>query len=737
LLWNEIVGYTVLTSEVLVGLGFVIFVHELGHFLVAKLCGVKCEKFYLGFDIGGLKLCRFRYGETEYGVGILPLGGYVKMLGQEDNPARIREEMERAKREEEKAASEGRQPPVSANVADEGPESDVTASSSPLFDPRSFLAKSVPKRMAIISAGVIMNVIFAFLMAMVAYCIGVPETPCVVGNLMPGEGAWQAGLRSGDQILEIAGKKMEKFRDLQTAISLGHVDPQKGISLLVRRPGVKEPFLVNVKPDRSLGAFIIGVTGPMKTSLLLNRPTWLIPIMYPVVYGSAANHAKPQFECGDRIVQIKEIDEKGNEKQIAKPIDSYGQIESDLARTADRPITVVVERDVLDAGKPTSQVQRVATKVEPQRMRELGLAMRMGPVTAVQRGSPAAIAGIQPGDWIVDPGGDPMRLPDRLARRAGQQVDVTLFRDWMGLPLPLVVPVRLREPTEILIEGPNGPLGIPALGCACRVLNQVASVVPGGPAARAGIQAGDLLTKATLVPPDKAVLEYLQLRQPEVSADLGPDEHNWPAVMAGLQDKLPGTRVTLSYLRPPRKAAKAHNPKKPLLFDMSAQPINTEAIEPIEARDWFSPDRGFLFEPLTFERKADSIGSALKMGGRETFDAVTIVFRTVGALSTRRVSIRLVSGPLGILSMALAQADQGPVKLLLFLTLLSANLAVLNFLPIPVLDGGHFVLLAYEGIRGKPADERVQVALSYIGLILILTLMVWAFGLDLGIFSRR
>jgi len=69
------------------GLGFVIFVHELGHFLVAKACGVKCEKFYLGFDVGGLKLCSFKWGETEYGIGALPLGGYVKMLGQDDNPA--------------------------------------------------------------------------------------------------------------------------------------------------------------------------------------------------------------------------------------------------------------------------------------------------------------------------------------------------------------------------------------------------------------------------------------------------------------------------------------------------------------------------------------------------------------------------------------------------------------------------------------------------------------------------
>ena len=87
--------------------------------------------------------------------------------------------------------------------------------------------------------------------------------------------------------------------------------------------------------------------------------------------------------------------------------------------------------------------------------------------------------------------------------------------------------------------------------------------------------------------------------------------------------------------------------------------------------------------------------------------------------------------------MALQAADQGTAKLLLFLTMLSANLAVINFLPIPLLDGGHMVFLLYEGIRGKPADERVQVVLTYLGLILILTLMVWVLGLDFGLISRR
>ena len=87
--------------------------------------------------------------------------------------------------------------------------------------------------------------------------------------------------------------------------------------------------------------------------------------------------------------------------------------------------------------------------------------------------------------------------------------------------------------------------------------------------------------------------------------------------------------------------------------------------------------------------------------------------------------------------MALHAADQGTAKLLLFLTMLSANLAVLNFLPIPLLDGGHMMFLIYEGIRGKPANERVQVVLTYVGLIFILALMVWVLGLDFGLISRR
>src|SRR5882757_6892094 len=161
----ELLDWVKIILEVGIGLGMVIFVHELGHFAVAKACGVKCEKFYLGFDIYGIKLFHRQWGETEYGIGVLPLGGYVKMLGQDDNPGKAAEERERSQ----------------------------LAGGSVLgaaqLDPRSYMAKSVPQRMAIISAGVIMNIIFACLMGAVAYGLGVKDLACGISAVMPGEAA--------------------------------------------------------------------------------------------------------------------------------------------------------------------------------------------------------------------------------------------------------------------------------------------------------------------------------------------------------------------------------------------------------------------------------------------------------------------------------------------------------------------------------------------------------------------
>jgi regulator of sigma E protease len=729
------IGLTVVILKVAVGLGFVIFVHELGHFAVAKLCGVKCEKFYLGFDIAGLKFCKFRYGETEYGIGILPLGGYVKMLGQEDNPAKLREEMERAKQKAEGGEGRGESASQATN-ATQGLGTSVpsepgrtNASSAPLespvYDPRSFLAKSVPKRMAIISAGVIMNLIFAFLMCVVAFGIGVTEPPCVVGEVHAGEAAWQAGLRSGDEILEIGGKKMEQFEDLKTAIALGSIDPKKGVPFRIRRDGTIMD--VTLKPDNSLGIFAIGVSGQYTTRLLPDHKTWLVFNRHAVIPGSAADRATPAFCNGDRFVRIDDT-----------PIEDYSQINSELARKAGRKIVVTVERAEKDAeGKPTSVVRRVETAVEPEPMRDLGLIMATGTITAVQAGSPAESAGILPGDRLFDPG-DPMTLPDRLARQAGKTIELKLERE-KGKE-PIVCSVRLREPAELTPSVfRNSPVGVPALGIAYRVLNKVERVTEGSPADKAGMKPGDVIVQAKMISPNKASLQELGVDPTEEdlvgarlswfggehggSVDFGDKDQNWPSFVNALQTALPGTKIELTFLRNGQRKT-LPTPQQP-------------PMELVTTNEAYNAERGFRFEQMTILARAHSLGQMFALGGVQTLKYVTVVFRTVRALGTGQVPMTGLGGPVMIVKIAMGAADQGLVKFLMFLAFLSANLAVLNFLPIPVLDGGHFVLLAYEGIRGKPANEHVQTVLAYIGLAFILALMIWVFGLDFGWISRH
>ena len=129
--------------------------------------------------------------------------------------------------------------------------------------------------------------------------------------------------------------------------------------------------------------------------------------------------------------------------------------------------------------------------------------------------------------------------------------------------------------------------------------------------------------------------------------------------------------------------------------------------------------------------KADSIGKALPMGARETRDSVMQVYGFLRRIGTR-ISPMGLGGPITIAAEAGHQADRGFAALLIFLTMLSANLAVINFLPIPILDGGHMVFLLAEAVMRKPVSERVQLGFTYLGLAFILSLMIFVFGLDLG-----
>ena len=129
--------------------------------------------------------------------------------------------------------------------------------------------------------------------------------------------------------------------------------------------------------------------------------------------------------------------------------------------------------------------------------------------------------------------------------------------------------------------------------------------------------------------------------------------------------------------------------------------------------------------------------AAIRKGAGKAVQDLSLVYGFLRKLTSNQISPRLLGGPIEIAKQAGRSAQEGFSQLLLFLTMLSANLAVVNFLPIPVLDGGHMVFLLYELIRGKPPSEGVVAALSYVGLALLLTLMLFVFGLDLGLIPRR
>lgn len=707
LAWADLAAGTWVWLKVLIGLGLVIFVHELGHFIVAKLCGVKCEKFYLGFDIGGLKLLKFRRGETEYGIGILPLGGYVKMLGQEDNPARLRAEIERAKRQQSAGATEPGQAAESGASAGAAPSGEVAGAEQALFDPRSYLAKSVPKRMAIISAGVFMNVVFAFVAAALAYSIGVEEAKPVIGSVFPGEAAWRANLMVGDRVEEIAGRKVHRWEDLVRSISLG--DIEHGVKMVIRRAGGEKTREISVYPDRiQLAPSIGAISGWIPT---LNKEP-------PVLPRSAAASARPEFQGGDRIVRID-----------GRPIATSRDAQAQWALHPDKVLKVAVERvagqsgDAPAASEPTVVID---VEVPPAAVQDLGMVMELGPITAIQAESPAAAAGIQSGDVILRidgrPPADPMFLPEWFRRRAETSPRVTLALQRDGEPKPLELPVQLRPADGYATPREGDSLAVPSLGIAFRVGNRIERVTEGGPAAASGLKAGDVVVSATAIPPDrkdvpapdrKAFDRLVRKYKDEIT--FTSDEPNWPCFFyAVLQHLLPGSKVKLTL-----------------------QDGRTAILEPVAAKDWFQPDRGFLFEPDSFVRTAGSLREAAALGAWKTWDALTLVFRMLEKLSTGQVSLKALGGPVAIFQEAGRAASLGTSRLLVFLTLLSANLALLNFLPIPVLDGGHMVFLAYEGITGKPPNENVQAHLTFIGLILLLALLVWVCVLDFGLIPRH
>jgi regulator of sigma E protease len=724
------------------GLGAVIFVHELGHFLVAKACGVKVEKFMVGFDIGGYKLS-WRHGETVYGIGILPLGGYVKMLGQDDDPAHIKEQMQKSQIDVHNANAK----PI------KGPDGETY-----YVDRRSYLAKSVPQRMAILSAGVAMNVVFAFIFGVIAYGMGVPYVPAIVSDVVPGSPAFQANIQPGDEIVQIGNRPNPTFLQLKSGVTLG--DLEKGIEIQVRRAADGKVVTIPLTPQQSVGKLAtIGIGMPFSLTLF-GEP--------PVIEDSPAANAKlikpaagqiPAADAklldGDEIVRVGEV-----------PVNSYPEFSAQLAQQPDKAVEVTVRRGQTKNEKAEDKSGENATadkhpksqeltfEVPAQPLHRFNFSMKMGPITSVRSESPAAAAGIVAGDVIEQVDGkrlgegansaetwDAETLPDYLRRAAsgGREVELTLQRpakDGEAREVKVRVKPRLSTMMSMVLpaRSPGTPMAANEIGIAYRIQNEVAVVAPNSPAATANIAVGDKMIRANVIlpkdkdgkTPESIVVKFVRdepswfgslWQKVFGGAPIERERLDWPRLMDLIQFIPAGTEVELTLQHGDAEA-------------------RTVTLAPVAAQDTFIAARGFWFKPIERIRKGESFGEQVRYGWDETSDALAMVFRFLQKIGGQ-VPISALGGPVTIAKAAGYSAAEGFSSLLIFLTMLSANLAVLNLLPIPLLDGGHLVFLAYEGIRGRPANEKFVVALHTIGFVFIVSLMLYVLALDLNLIPRN
>jgi regulator of sigma E protease len=136
-----------------------------------------------------------------------------------------------------------------------------------------------------------------------------------------------------------------------------------------------------------------------------------------------------------------------------------------------------------------------------------------------------------------------------------------------------------------------------------------------------------------------------------------------------------------------------------------------------------------------YEYRAGSVGEALDVGMQGTWRFATDTWQTIKRMVLGHVSSKNMGGIISIGMMSYTQAEEGLAKLLFFLCLLSMNLAIINVLPIPLLDGGHLFFLLIEKIKGSPVSERVFGYSQVVGLVLILTLVIYVTYNDLRRFD--
>ncbi|KAB0672374.1 RIP metalloprotease RseP [Oryzomonas sagensis] len=224
-------------------LGVLIFVHEFGHFLVAKLFNVRVEKFSLGF---GPKLVGRKIGETEYLVSAFPLGGYVKMFGEGG--------FIEGGESHHPASEDGEE----SGAADAGESAAVPRELTEEEKRRSFAHKPPLARIAIVMAGPVFNLVFAWVAFIVLCMLGVPSITPKIGEVLKDKPAAKAGIQKNDVVTAINGKAITHWEEVAEAIAAAKGKP---VVVAIKRNAADLQFTIVPEPRISKNLFGEKVSG--------------------------------------------------------------------------------------------------------------------------------------------------------------------------------------------------------------------------------------------------------------------------------------------------------------------------------------------------------------------------------------------------------------------------------------------------------------------------------------------
>jgi regulator of sigma E protease len=385
-------------------LGVLIFVHELGHFLAAKACGIRVLKFSLGFGppvgIGRFRM-RWVRGHTEYVVSWIPLGGFVKMLGE-------------------------------STEADE--QGDVQTNPSEALS-----SKPLWQKLFVIFAGPAMNLLLPVLLFSVIFAAGLPQANSVIGEVESGSPAAFAGLQPGDRIVAIDGASVEWWKDVDQALS----ERRDGeLTLGYARDGVESTAQIAIEPRGQADVFGDDVT-----------VGWIgVSHRRPLAVVGLADRDAPAYlaglRSGDQVTAV-----------AGKAVEDWYEFAQAYAESGVvGEISIELKRGVESAESVTLSVPALGD------IASLGVVRADVLIMDVSEDTPAAQAGILAGDLIRSVNGVPVHSFDTFADlvrvSAGRTLELGLVRDAEEIEvsvMPALVPTDL---TGIGVEVPRYRIGI-------------------------------------------------------------------------------------------------------------------------------------------------------------------------------------------------------------------------------------------------------------------------------------